>query len=437
MNQELKNEFLRLAKEVFGYLKSLDYKMYYDREYRITVDQYSKVYDEVDVPNYMITFLMNCDEYIRATDLCKLNQLFLTEYPFVKDVIKTSSESQSFDITKVLEIVLVTTFGINPTLDDFENVLIEELEKLEKIFTGKKTRTVEIYPIKNVDIYEGFETFFLEDDIYLKKLSDKEINYFDYDERTSFLTGSDSRLALAIEYDQEIVFSSNENPAIPKNVEKIRVQNHLIFSLNLLYSGSIAFNESCRYYLDYYSNFGVRASSANYIPLNPFKRVTLNHGAFEDWTKKYRLLSKNNLSPYQLALTRLSEAERRINILDVIIDGVIALESILLNDVGNEKTRGELRFRFSVNYATLFPKDERKKQRKTASDIYELRSSIVHGGTKITNKVSMGEEEMSIEEASKRVIDILRYVLNYLLMLPPGKGIDSNGFWINRLLNID
>lgn len=87
----------------------------------------------------------------------------------------------------------------------------------------------------------------------------------------------------------------------------------------------------------------------------------------------YATLFDNIHPSIEMACQRLVDAARRTKPRDSIVDSAIGLESILLADVG-ERQRGENRFRFSINYASLFPAADRTDAFKTARDLYDLRS---------------------------------------------------------------
>lgn len=132
-----------------------------------------------------------------------------------------------------------------------------------------------------------------------------------------------------------------------------------------------------------------------------------------------------------MPLNRLHESELRLNIYDSIIDSVIALEYLLLNDIGNENDRGEMRYRFALNYTTLFKKGKIER-RKFALDVYSLRSTIVHGATP-KDKIQLGNRKVSVAQASQEIQNMLRNTLIYLLALPETDNFYTHGFWLNRI----
>jgi hypothetical protein len=120
--------------------------------------------------------------------------------------------------------------------------------------------------------------------------------------------------------------------------------------------------------------------------------------------------------------------------IDSIIDAMIGLESLLLNKKGNDGATGELTYRFSMNYATLFNAEQREYRRILARDVYSIRSRIVHGDEPDMDKMQIGGEKMNLGQLADKVKDMLRYTLNFLIELPAKNNFNSKGFWIKRLL---
>lgn len=79
------------------------------------------------------------------------------------------------------------------------------------------------------------------------------------------------------------------------------------------------------------------------------------------------------------AAKRLSYAEARFDTYDSIVDAVVGMESVLLAAMhGND--RGELGYRFALNYATFFADYESRVEAfGLARALYNARSAIVHG----------------------------------------------------------
>src|SRR5205823_3199660 len=77
----------------------------------------------------------------------------------------------------------------------------------------------------------------------------------------------------------------------------------------------------------------------------------------------------------ELACSRLSDAETRLVDRDRLLDAMIGLEAILLAQLDADARRGELSYRLSHNYATLFEGAEpRYRACRVARDLYSLRN---------------------------------------------------------------
>lgn len=87
-------------------------------------------------------------------------------------------------------------------------------------------------------------------------------------------------------------------------------------------------------------------------------------------------------SEHDLALHRFSSGVARSNHVDGVLDFVIALESLLLPFDENAR-RGDLGYRFRIHGAHLLSatKSERRQTARQLSDLYGLRSRLVHGGS--------------------------------------------------------
>jgi len=129
-------------------------------------------------------------------------------------------------------------------------------------------------------------------------------------------------------------------------------------------------------------------------------------------------------SSLEYASQRLVDASLRANPRDAIVDAVIGLESILLNDVG-EKNRGENRFRFSLNYASLCPPSERRSGFLIARNLYDLRSKIVHGGQ---------PDSALLPNAAADARKALQKTLHGFSASLEKPGFLEQNFWLNRIL---
>lgn len=136
----------------------------------------------------------------------------------------------------------------------------------------------------------------------------------------------------------------------------------------------------------------------------------------------------------EMACQRLVDSNRRTKPRDSIVDAIIGLESILLVEIG-ERNRGETRFRFSLNYASLFTHTERENAFYTARDLYDLRSQIAHGGEP-KGKVNIGGKEMNLYEAAAVARSVLRETLARFMPNSAKPDFSVERYWTSRVLSL-
>ena len=105
-----------------------------------------------------------------------------------------------------------------------------------------------------------------------------------------------------------------------------------------------------------------------------------------------------------------SIARRVAGPVDSAIDLGIALESLLLNDLDDE--RGELTFRLRVRGARLLGKtlDERREIYKALNAVYGLRSSAVHSGV-LSETLNSKQLNDILERGQQIAADLVESVL--------------------------
>lgn len=133
------------------------------------------------------------------------------------------------------------------------------------------------------------------------------------------------------------------------------------------------------------------------------------------------------------ACRRLADAEVRLQARDRILDAVIGMEAILLSTMDSEY-HGEVRYRFSMNYAALHTEtSERLAAFRLARDLYDLRSKIAHG-TGLPERFRMGSESLLPQEAGARACEMLRAMIKRFL--PGGRRPQYRDpeFWLGQAL---
>jgi hypothetical protein len=133
-----------------------------------------------------------------------------------------------------------------------------------------------------------------------------------------------------------------------------------------------------------------------------------------------------------MACQRLVDGSRRSKARDTIVDSVIGLESILLANIPD---RGELRFRFSLNYASLFPRDERRAAFSTAQDLYDIRSKIAHGVSPKT-RVKIGDGDYSLDQAAKLARGVLQRTIAFFVSNAQHPDFMAKGYWETKQLGL-
>jgi hypothetical protein len=161
----------------------------------------------------------------------------------------------------------------------------------------------------------------------------------------------------------------------------------------------------------------------------PFGVYTLETEELERLRQHAQLVFRCIEPAMEMACSRLSDAQTRIRPQDRLVDAVIGLEALLL--AGHDKEyRGELRYRFSLNYSTLFEKPaERHRAFRVAKDLYDLRSTIAHGGILKKENCRVGEEKLTADDAAKRACEVLQNVIRHFLPQTDAAPYKKPDFW--------
>jgi hypothetical protein len=131
----------------------------------------------------------------------------------------------------------------------------------------------------------------------------------------------------------------------------------------------------------------------------------------------------------EIACSRLADAQIRVRPHDRLVDAVFGLEALLLSCLRSEDRRGELKFRFSLHYSTLFgTPEDRYRAFRVAKDLYDLRSTIAHGS--IPQGISrVGHEQLSLEDAALRACEALTAVVHRFLPQAAQAPFKQPQFW--------
>lgn len=387
--------------------------------------------ESVDV---LETIRFNLSKKIEKLDKDKLLKLFDVEFPyFFNHPIRYNGEQRQHTIQYLIEILLANVIQKSPDLIKPDKILSEDLFSLEHILTEKKIDGKLIVPIGNLNIDDFKSDYKIDDGIKFIKLSNRFIETRINHSSPFYMY---PRFAIEIDYSVDLILKNDplwSNPLYQSRIDFDKIIRKIIFSINLISPGGVYTP------MKYEENFGFAknwipggASGSIYtIPFGNQCNMTVNQ--IDLVVNVYKKIKRNNFTQFEMPVKRLNEAELRINAYDSIIDSVIALEYLLLNDIGNEKERGEMRFRFALNYTTLF-KEGKINKRKFALDVYNLRSTIVHGATPM-DKIPLGSGNVTLTQAALDIRNMLRDTIIYLLALPENNNFYTSGFWLNRIFN--
>jgi hypothetical protein len=148
----------------------------------------------------------------------------------------------------------------------------------------------------------------------------------------------------------------------------------------------------------------------------PFDSYTLQVEEFGPLAEHAKLIFSVSEPSMEMACSRLADAETRTRPQDRLVDAVIGMEALLLAGLGKEDRKGELKFRFSLHYSTLFDTPEdRHRAFRVAKHLYDLRSIVAHGSSLGDGIFSVGDEKLKLPEAAKRASETLRYLVRHFL----------------------
>ena len=259
------------------------------------------------------------------------------------------------------------------------------------------------------------------DGAFLVKLTDEEINerqpYIEFpDSYTSSIDSlnhyTEIRMTVSAPVDSnvEVPILSTQNTA----TSKARIMSDDILSALRLYKpglielGPISLSSS------FISGFSVGRIYA--LPIVS-TQMQLGASDIDSLQEAYRVVTECQSSDKVLerALHRFFLGRQRYDLLDRLVDYVIAWESILLT-VDRNALEDELSYRFGINGASILNSSELQKNRdaglRMMKGIYSIRSKIVHGASdkdinKTLNKAgfnSIVEVDDDIEEKFRGVI---------------------------------
>lgn len=170
-----------------------------------------------------------------------------------------------------------------------------------------------------------------------------------------------------------------------------------------------------------------------YVPAGTYRLAEADLAPF---TAHATLIFGVSEAAMEMACSRLADAENRTRPHDRAVDAVIGMEAILLAGLGKDERRGELSYRFSLRYSTLFgTPEERFRQYRVARDLYTLRSTIAHGNA-AGGEHRVGDEKLSLAQAARRATAALRHVVRHFLPQAKAAPYKKPDYWDRALFGL-
>lgn len=203
----------------------------------------------------------------------------------------------------------------------------------------------------------------------------------------------------------------------------INSMKRMVTALRLLKPGYVAI-PFIEYHLLEWHPMPMGASQAPLYP--PYWRTfspnyVIQETDVPDIAALYRALSHEILSKHgfiKVAVHRIERSVEETEPTERLVDLVIALEALLLADIGPADLRGELAFRLSLRGACFLASDAAQRQRlyQEFKKAYRLRNRIVHGDEPPL-EVTIFRKRMPIKELVNRIENYTREVAKRMLQL--------------------
>lgn len=405
-----------------------NYNLFYRTESFYQIDQDGRLGTYSENKPY---FYNEFSDFYKSLDLEDLEEKYMAVFPLHSGMISTREGGRGLPFNKFLDIVIKNIYKKHIYLQDINSSIEYELEQLDEFLKSTITEFHYYTIITNVELPDEVKEFSLSKNIVVKTLSNEELREFYHPTYDSIMTIATT--SIVISFDDTFVYQ-NRKAIVPDSYNNMdKIIHKILHSLNIEKEGLFRIVKQRNVPTGYVRNFvglGGKFSRVQYLK----RPVKLTKDNVKNWKDNFKNLSPKKYKLLYKPLSRLSDAETRDNKEDSIVDVVVGLESILLNDIGNEKERGEMRFRFSLNYASLFEKDERESKFRIIRDIYDLRSKIVHSASIGSDDIKIGDKVVNLYEANNMCIRILRELLNLILKDIHVSEFNTKGFWLKNIL---
>jgi Apea-like HEPN len=369
----------------------------------------------------------------------EFTRLFFENYPKYNETVcfvGFGTDSLGYDQNRLFKSVISRIWTCNGTFscDDFAvNKIVEEVEQ----FVKQSTITVR-FQSRLLNFQMTRDTLELTDSLIIRRLSEYEISEL-YKESDKF----HELCEFVIEGEETVKMTFGSLPEYPESYfnlsEKIRdMLDKSILCLRTFKDGIVGCNHIRFEPVDFFPfiGFGTYGKINIFVPLGRYELFENEISRFNEYAN---LVSKVSEPSMEMALSRLADAEIRTRPQDKIMDAVVGMEALLLAGLGKEDRRGELKYRFSIHFSTLFDSPhDRHNAFRVAKDLYDLRSTIAHGSSLTKDEFRIGDEKhLNLVEASKRATETLRMVIQYFLPKVGSATYKNHEFWERAYFNLE
>jgi hypothetical protein len=271
--------------------------------------------------------------------------------------------------------------------------------------------------------------------VTIERLSDREVSeILGHGDRRSFRRGV-HECALVCDCIEPKVFGTAAADAARNNKTAGDKFDRALLALRTFKSGHVGYEQvrgqTVKFCPFDISEYGHRDL---FVPLGSYKVSPQEAHSLEQHAAA---IVPNHEPAMEMACSRLADAETRLRAEDRLVDAVIGLEAILLASLSGE-SRGELQFRFAMNYSTLGRSaEERHRYFRVAKGLYVARSTIAHGGNVHAKEFKIDKEPLRLPNVADLACDVLRSVIKRFLRESPAATYKEHQYWERRYFGTD
>jgi hypothetical protein len=388
-----------------------------------------------------IRVFLNARNYLNVIG-ADFTKIFFENHPEYKGTIHCSGLGVTpyfNDTTYIFRALIQRLWERYETFDCDEAAVNSIVEEFRQFVNQPTIRYRFQAQLLNFNMSEAYLT--LPNNLIVRRLNEKELSVIHFGSITRpgsnlSLTEFIHEFVLEREDKIPVIFGDGLDDIIDHPVKKIRALfDDTILALRIFKEGMIGYSFIHCKPLDFCPFLMPEIRSpGEYIPFGIYELLDDKVTQVSD---HINLVSSVSEPSMKMALRRLADAEIRPRPQDKIMDAVVGMEALLLAGLGKEDRRGELKYRFSIHFSTLFNSpQERHNAFRVAKDLYDLRSTIAHGSSLTKDKIRIGNEKhLNLVEASKRATANLRIVIQYFLPKIGSDTYKNHEFWEQAYFN--